>query len=96
MVDTKNKAKFTRDVEKLLEMAYEVYKDDPKLADRYAYIAYRIILSKKLRLPKNKKVLICRNCTKILIPGKTASLRIYKNFITYKCLNCGSVRKLRI
>ena len=96
MVDAKIKAKFKRDVENLLDMAQKTYTKDPKLADRYSYIAYRIILSKKLKLDRDKKVLICKKCTKILIPGKTASVRVSGGFVTYKCLNCSSVRRLRI
>jgi ribonuclease P protein subunit RPR2 len=94
MVKTKDKSAFKRDFNFLVDTARKIFTENQKLSDRYAYIAYRIFLSKKLKLSKNEKVLICKRCNKILIPGKTVIVRLKNGIITYKCLNCGNVRKL--
>jgi ribonuclease P protein subunit RPR2 len=95
MLRKKNKNAFERDYNFLVKEALKLYDTDRKLSDRYAYIAYRIYLSKKLDLSKDKKLLICRRCNRILIPGRTAVVRLKNKSITYKCLNCGNVRKVR-
>ncbi len=90
----KDKRSFKRDFDRLVTMSRSLYDSDKKLSDRYAYIAYRIYVSKKINLDKNEKVLICKRCYKILIPGKSTIVRVRKGLIIYKCLNCGTVRKL--
>ncbi len=94
MIKTKDKGAFKRDFERLIRLAFEVYPKDEKLANRYAFIAYKMLLSKRLKLGSGEKVTICKKCAKILIPGRTGRVRLKKGFILYKCLNCGSVRKL--
>ncbi len=94
MLKRKDKTAFKRDFDFLVNKAIELYDSNRKLSERYSYIAYKIYLSKKLDLSKNEKVLICKHCNKILIPGKTAVVRLRKKAIIYKCLNCGNVRKL--
>ncbi len=94
MIKRKDKAAFKRDFDFLVKGAKELYDSDRGRSERYAYIAYKIYLSKKLELSKQEKVLICKRCNKILISGKTAVVRLRKKAIIYKCLNCGNVRKL--
>ncbi len=94
MIYKKDTKRFTRDFDELLEMSIGAFDADKELSDRYASIAYNLLKSKKARPERNKKVLICKNCTKILIPGKTAVVRLEKGFLVYKCLNCGNVRRI--
>lgn len=94
MIKTRDKKAFKRDFDFLLNSSAELYDKDRQLSERYTYIAYKMLLSKKLKLSKSEKVLICKKCNKILIPGKTTVIRLKKGMITYKCLNCGNVRKL--
>jgi RNase P subunit RPR2 len=95
MIKSKDKVSFKADFDFLVKESQVLYDLNRELSDRYAYIAYKIYLSKKLKLAKNEKVLICRKCNKILIPGKTLVIRLSKGMITYKCLNCANVRRLR-
>jgi ribonuclease P protein subunit RPR2 len=94
MIKKRDKRAFKRDFSFLVNEAKTLYEKNRMLSDRYTYIAYKIFLSKKLKLSKNEKVLICKTCNKILIPGKTAVVRLRKGAILYKCLNCDGVRKL--
>ena len=95
MIKYRDKAAFKADFDFLVRESQALYDPNQKLSDRYAYIAYKIYLSKKLKLSRSEKVLICKKCNKILIPGKTVIVRLSKSTITYKCLNCANVRRLR-
>ncbi len=95
MFKKKNKSSFERDYNFLVKEALRLYDTDRKLSNRYAYIAYRIYLSQKPDLSTEEKLLICRRCKRILVPGRTAIVRLKNKNITYKCLNCGNVRKLK-
>ncbi len=94
MIYTKNSKIFKEDLHKLVGMARETYDSHRALSLRYSYIARRLILSKKLRLEKNEKLLICKKCNTLLIPGKTAVVRLKSGMLDYKCLNCGKTKKL--
>ena len=83
--------RFKRDFDYLVKAARE----NNALSDRYAYIAKRLLMSKKIKLPKEEKFLICRNCNRLLIPGVNCRVRLKQGFLTYKCLNCESVRKVK-
>ena len=95
MIKYRDKVAFKADFDFLVRESQALYDSNRKLSDRYAYIAYKIYLSKKLKLPRSEKVLICKKCNKILIPGKTVIVRLSKGIIMYKCLNCANVRRLR-
>lgn len=64
-------------------------------SDRYVYIAHKLVKSKKVKLDGKEKFLICKNCNKLLIPGKNCQVRLKQGFLTYKCLNCGNVKKVK-
>jgi ribonuclease P protein subunit RPR2 len=83
--------RFRRDFYSLINMA----KENKELSDRYIYIAHRILTSKKIKLSKEEKFLICRRCNKLLVPGFNCTVRLKQGFLTYKCLNCGNVRKVK-
>ena len=80
-----------RDFYSLIKMA----KENKELSGRYTYVARRILTSKKIKLPKEEKFLICRSCNKLLAPGINCRVRLKQGFLTYKCLNCGNVRKVK-
>ncbi|MCL4398875.1 MAG: hypothetical protein M1322_03490 [Candidatus Parvarchaeota archaeon] len=83
--------RFRRDFYSLIKLARE----NKELSDRYTYIARRILTSKKIRLSKEERFLICRRCNKLLVPGVNCRVRLKQGFLTYKCLNCGNVRKVK-
>ena len=83
--------RFRRDFDYLVKAARE----NKDLSERYTYIAKRILTSKKIKLPREEKFLICRSCNKLLIPGVNCRVRLKQGFLTYKCLNCGNVRKVK-
>ncbi|MGC8533138.1 MAG: ribonuclease P protein component 4 [Candidatus Parvarchaeum sp.] len=90
-VHIKDEKRFKRDFDYLMREA----RKNKALSDRYAYIAKRMLTSKKIKLPKEEKFLICRSCNRLLIPGVNCRVRLKQGFLTYKCLNCGNVRKVK-
>ncbi len=91
-VSKKDQKKFKRDFNVLITLAKN---SDKKLSDRYAYIASNMITSKKVKLNQEEKFLICKKCNRLLIPGRNCNVRLIKGFLTYKCLNCGSIKKVK-
>ncbi|MCL4372996.1 hypothetical protein M1384_02935 [Candidatus Parvarchaeota archaeon] len=83
--------RFKRDFDYLIKASRE----NNNLSERYIFLAKRILTSKKIKLPKEEKFLICRSCNKLLIPGVNCRVRLKQGFLTYKCLNCGNVRKVK-
>ena len=90
-VSKNDREKFRRDFYRLVEMSAE----EGRPSERYAYIAHRMVTSKKIRLAKGEKFLICRSCNRLLVPGTNCTVRLRQGFLTYKCLNCGNVRKVK-
>ncbi|TFF89217.1 MAG: ribonuclease P [Promethearchaeota archaeon] len=74
----------------------KIYQKDMNLANRYLAICRNIGMRCKVRIPRNKKILICNNCKKLLIPGKTARVRVRHNkrtHVTITCLNCKNFKR---
>ncbi len=59
------------------------------------YVEHILNLSRKynVRLPREMKRYICKNCRAVLIPGKTAQVRLKKKKVVIKCLNCGAYKR---
>ena len=83
-------------IDRLLELAENRVKENKiDLAKRYVYIARRLSMHNKVKIPKSKKLFICKKCNNYLIPGITCKVRKSKDFIIYKC-NCGNENKMFI
>lgn len=64
-------------------------KGDWDLADRAIRLARAIGMRYNLRLTREQKLLMCRNCHGLLWPGRTARVRLRKGIRTVFCANCG-------
>jgi len=84
----KQAATATTHVKELIKQADAVYSKDKALADRYARMAYRIMLKFKLKLPNSIKKRICKHCHRFLKPGANCRIRLGKSMIIYYCLDC--------
>ena len=79
-------------VNAILDMAIRTARTDVKLARRQGEISRRISLRYNVRLPYEKKQLFCRGCKKMVIPGRTARVRMGNGIvkaIRITCLECG-------
>ncbi|MCL4391522.1 MAG: hypothetical protein M1284_03285 [Candidatus Parvarchaeota archaeon] len=91
MLVKNDKKRFKRDFDSLITLAGK----EKEFSDRYAYLAYKLVKAKKVKLDRGEKFLICRSCNRLLIPGINCRVRLKQGFLTYKCLNCGNVRKVK-
>jgi len=78
----------------LYELALkEAREGDESLARRY--IDHMVNLSTKynVRISREMKRNFCKKCHTVLIPGKTAQVRLKKGKIVIKCLKCGTYKR---
>lgn len=79
-------------VHKLFSLAKEVIHENPELAQRYIKIARKIAMRTRLRLPKEYRSLVCRECKRFILPGVNCRVRIQQrreSHMVITCLNCG-------
>ena len=80
----------------LLSKARETIKDDAELSKRYVYLARKIAMKAKVRIPRKWKLWICKKCNTYLLPGYNARVRIRENRMSHliiTCLNCGNQKR---
>ncbi|MHA1859951.1 MAG: ribonuclease P protein component 4 [Candidatus Asgardarchaeia archaeon] len=80
----------------LLSKARETIKDDAELSKRYVYLARKIAMKARVRIPRKWKIWICKKCNTYLLPGYNARVRIRENRMSHliiTCLNCGNQKR---
>jgi len=79
----------------LLRQAEEILAKDVELSKRYVGLARKISKRTKVRIPREKKHYLCRNCGQPLVLGKNARIRLRPNNsrIIISCLGCGAIRR---
>ena len=79
----------------LFRMAASLVDKNPEISRRYIKLLRKIGLRYNVRLGKEIKRSICKNCNALLIPGKTARVRINSRnkTIIIRCLACGSIKR---
>jgi len=65
-------------------------------ADRYVQLAWKIKLKFQLPLKREYSRLFCRRCGRFLVDGKTGLYRTKNGFLKIKCLNCGTIKRIRL
>ncbi|MGC8688326.1 MAG: ribonuclease P protein component 4 [Candidatus Micrarchaeia archaeon] len=76
----------------LFGLAEEMQELNPEFSRRYIKLLRKISEHYKVKIPKEIKNNICRNCNAVLIPGKTSTIRLVssKKYIAKRCLICGN------
>ncbi|MGB9732571.1 MAG: ribonuclease P protein component 4 [Candidatus Micrarchaeia archaeon] len=86
-------------INRLLELAEERALENTsfslKLSKRYVELARRISMHYKVKISKEKKERICKNCNNFLVPGINCTVRLAssKKFVVYKC-ECGAEKHI--
>jgi len=77
----------------LFNLAKKNIDSNPERSRRYVQLMRKIALRYNIRLPREIKRSFCKKCNTLLIPDKTAVVRINNKTktVNIKCLNCGSV-----
>ncbi|MEM4267198.1 MAG: ribonuclease P [Candidatus Woesearchaeota archaeon] len=64
---------------------------NPQISRRYVFLARRISMKHKVKLPEAYRKSYCRRCNSYLLPGKNCRIRINNKIITIKCFHCGRI-----
>lgn len=84
-------------VERLIDLASDVYDSRPELAHRYVELAWRIKTRYNLSLPSRLKRKFCRKCLSLWVPGVTCRVRLRPSrppHMAVTCLECGRVWRI--
>jgi len=79
-------------MEILFKLAREVFSQDQSLAKRYIEIARKIGMKCGVRLPRQYKQFVCKDCGSLLVPGVNCRVRIRSKGgtrVVVTCLVCG-------
>lgn len=77
-------------IERLFELAEVETKDGrEQRSQRYIELARAIGMRYRVRIPKALNMRLCKRCHALLIPGKTARVRLRSEYMTTTCLRCG-------
>lgn len=83
-------------IEILWEQALEIAKTDRDGARRRMQVAARIAQRARIKVPKDIKRKICRQCGILLIPGENCRVRMRNNrakHLTVTCIACGQITR---
>ncbi len=81
-------------MERLFELADEIFDGRPELADRYVQLAWRLKTRYNVRPPARLKRKFCRKCLSFWKPGASCRVRIQSGRVTITCLKCGYIVRL--
>jgi len=79
----------TARIRRLLDLAGR----EPAYADRYASLAWRLAQRYQTGLPPEAKGRVCRACGSLLVPGRTATVRVSSGRVVSTCRGCGAIRR---
>ena len=79
----------------LLVHAKNVAVKDETLSRRYVDLARKISQRTKVKIPRESKKYLCKECGIALIPGENAKVRLHarRTGIVITCMSCGAVKR---
>lgn len=80
-------------IRRLFAMAEQASPARPALGDRYVRLARRIAMRYQVPLPRELRRRYCRGCDRLLVPGRTARVRVAHGRVTVTCLRCATVKR---
>ena len=72
----------------LFQEADLMFKEDPRLSDRYVEIARKIAMKYKVSIPRELKRRFCKHCYTFLVPGINCRIRNNEGKMVYYCKIC--------
>jgi len=92
-VNRKKRMRKARDIAwqrigRLFEMAEEEHESHLERCDRYVYLARRIGMRLRVRIPRRLKRKMCKHCHCYLSPDRSR-VRLRNGVLTVTCLKCG-------
>ena len=81
-------------ITELAEEAKKCFSSNPMLSHKYAEKIQKTQMRMRVKIPREIKRRICKNCHKFLVPGANCRVRTNKGKIVFKCLECNAVMKV--
>ena len=75
-------------IKQLFSEAAVKFKYDKLLADRYVYMARKLSMKYKTKIPADLKKRYCKHCKAFLVPGGNCRVRVSNGKLVYLCLEC--------
>lgn len=72
----------------LFKEADIIFKEDPKLSNKYVKLARKISMKYKVKIPSDLKKRFCKHCHSFLKPSKNCRVRLHNGKVVYYCLIC--------
>ena len=82
----KQKAKVEIDL--LMKLAKESFKEDKTKSNRYVRKARRLAMKHNIRMNRILKRQFCKHCYSYLMPGSNCRIRTRDGKVVYYCLDC--------
>ena len=77
----------------LFREAKSMFREDPRLSDKYARLARKIAMKYKVKIPARYRRNFCKHCLAYLMPGKNLRVRVQRGHMVYYCLNCKHISR---
>lgn len=81
-------------IERLVQLAEELWPEEKELSRRYLELAWRLKLRHRVRLPPHLRGRFCRKCRSPLKPGVSCRVRVRAGRVVRVCLECGHLTRL--
>ena len=72
----------------LFEQADLRFKENADLSDRYVFLARKIAMKYKVKIPRELKRRFCKHCFKFLVPGVNSRVRNTNGKMVIYCFSC--------
>ncbi len=79
---------------RLFDLADESFDEDPGLSKRYVFLARRIGMRHRVRMPSHLKRRICKCCGAYLIHGASCRVRVRSGRVVTTCMECGHSKRI--
>ncbi len=79
----------------LFNQAAQEFKSDPKLSDRYVFLARKIGMRYNVHFTSEQKRQFCKKCNHFLVPGANCRVRTNPKTkcVEYLCTDCNHVNR---
>lgn len=89
-----NKIKAKLRIKEMFSKALLAYRENYDYANDIIRKAVRLKLKNQARLAMPEKLMLCKNCKSLLIPGYNCRVRLKDGHLVYLCMRCKHMRRI--
>lgn len=83
-------------IEILFEQARLAFAEFPDLSDRYVFLARKIAMRQRIRIPRELRRQYCHHCNSYLVPGSNMRVRVHRGNVVVTCRTCNKHTRYRV